>query len=109
MYIVLNKTPPIIGKEMGLEMTFIPPIAKMDILIIYKFQLYRCFGFSFIQIQDYGRQNLALAKEYFCWVYMCKVIDTSEGTAPTIRTCNKYGDHSVVSQGLKFQNRLNRF
>ena len=48
--------------EMHVVMKSIPPIVKMDILIMYLSQLHRCLGFSFISIQDH---NLAILTKVF--------------------------------------------
>ena len=45
-------------------MKLISPMAKMYILIMYQ-SLLRCLSFSFISIQDYGRQNLAFLAKIF--------------------------------------------
>ena len=58
----------------------------MDVLIIYKFQLYRCFGFSFIQIQDYGHQNLALLAKILPRFFFAGLM-TTIGAGGVTRCC----------------------
>ena len=50
---------------MHVVMKFITTIAKMYTSLMYQSLLHRCLGFSFISIQDYGRQNLTFLAKIF--------------------------------------------